>query len=558
MKTMNLLLKFLFLFLILISCNNEETDSLPELKSPQNPAAFNKKGIVDGVSYSYNNVVLNPNVVGLTNENATLVSSKEEISQGIIKLSGLASEISGHLATGKIVYIQIDGYTDIRKIESIHMGDTDICILNTTQSGLEELFEEGSIDISFDINETLKTYAENGYSHLTELNILNLFDEYDLGNGLTFSPNTELKMIFSANIEFKKISFFTKISKLTSVFELHSNFVPSMNFVNATNTDYSFDLVDYIPQSVIELLKKQHFEYEIPIPNDILLIGGMSIPVGLKIADIHIPTYIEANLSKKTDLSFGFEGRLKMGYTYDASANKTYSIFENSLKAVNPTNIDIDGELLSNMSIDIIPEISIVSTQINAIKGNISLGINTLTASSYDVSNGFTSGSTGTFNPQMGVEIDLILAKPSFNLPLPSSELWNNGVFNKRLSINKVEGNVTNSYKTNLTNREYATNFTFYYEYPDFPLKKISPEIEISYDIYASNNSLLQSKQKTSLKLKKEDITNREFKITFDIPFRRTKLIPLTYDSNSIIRNIVITDKNGYECMVEGEYILNR
>jgi len=546
------------MFFAVTSCSNEEHNLLPDKKPSGNEASVNIKGKTGGASYAYENVIINPNVVGLNEKNATLLSSKEELTQGVIKVSDLSQELSQKLIAGNIVYIQMNGYTNIRKIVNTSFEQS-ILIMETSQSGLEELFDDGSLEISFDIAESVKTYTTNDYSKLFDYTIVELNDEYKPFNGFMFNPNTYLGFRYSVNMSFKRVLLVPMITAVTSIFELESRIVPTMHFETATNLSHSFDLIDYTPEELINFLKAQEFSYEIPIPDNIALIGGMTIPVALKISDIHIPVSVEANLGKEATLGLGFEGIVKMGYEYNASAKSISAIYSNELKGINPTNIDINGEILSSMNIEITPEISILSTDINAINGELSLGINSITKSTLESSTGLTAGSIGFFEPKMKVEIDLLgLLNPSFDIPLPTTELWNIGTINKNLLISSVSGVVTNSYKANLTNRDYKTNLILNYEYPGLPLKKISSPVSFSYDVYASNGSLLVSKNNVIVELKQPDIRQSDFGFSLDVPFRRTRLIPLTYDTQSVMKNIRIKDKNGYECSFEGEVILKR
>lgn len=510
--------------------------------APEKAQTLSQSGKIDGVTYSLNDLELNPNVIILNTDNSTLMSSTEDLSKGILKI---ATDLS--LSEGDVLYVRSEKSTSLRIISAISKEEgTDLYELQTTQAQLGELFNGGDISFSLDLYEMNKILEKKNPQLRSSINgldntyeVLNLMDAYDLGNGLTYNPSTNVKMSLCIKMSFDKYQILPR--RFETYFEIQPSINPLMTFSGAVNHIYEDDIIQFIPVQLIDFLKQQEFEFDIPIN----MLGIESIPAKVKIEDIHIPTAIEANLSKESYLTFGFNGSYKVGFVIDiVGVNaKATPIYENNIVANAPSVVDLYGELITESDVVITPNISILDNLYN-VSGDIVFGLKTETNSNTNLpENPMTFGSKGIFTSRMTVLVDLILTKVPVNIFNEETEIWNVGSFDKKVVYSDISWKVTSKYSTNilLLSRLYDTDFTLNYKYP-IRGKKIPNELLISYDVYQDNNKT-KILSETDLVIVPTNVTDGSFNFKLAIPYKRNLL---SYQSKSYLKNIVIKDRNGY------------
>lgn len=96
-----------------------------------------------------------------------------------------------------------------------------------------------------------------------------------------------------------------------------------------------------------------------------------------------------------------------------------------------------------------------------------------------------------------------------------------------------------------------SQNYTFTTEYEYAILGKKLPDskMTISYKVLDSGRNKIETFSK---EVTPKNITDNSFQIDLPVPFKRTKILPLTYEKTSYITDVVITDGKGYKC--EGIY----
>lgn len=542
--------KILFLsmaasLLLFFSCSSEQyTGDEPE--TPQSPNAVNGNGNADGVAYSLRNLTLNPDVVVLNSNNATLVSSEQELADGIVKVNSAAS-----INAGDVLYIRTGEYTSLKKVSSIKKNGSQTYELQTVQAHLGELFQGGEITLSVDMYEAAKAFdAKNPGLRSTAPAIdkmydFNLMEEYQWGEAFKFNPSTNLKVGLYMSMSFGKSQILP--SQMTTYFEIRPTMNPLFSFAGSVNETYSDDIVRFIPEQLIDFLKQQEFDIDIPIN----VLGIESIPAKVKIKDINIPTTIEANLAKATDLTFGVNGSYKMGYTLDINGlnAKFTPIYENSIGTKAPSASQLQGELLTNTEVIIVPDISMLDG-LYKITGDIVFGFKSETNSNVNTAQATSNfGSKGVFSSRMTVLVDLLIMKLPVEIFNSDEELWNIGTFNKQLTFSDLSWKVSSKYTSNilLVSRMYETDFSVSYKY-SIPGKKIPGELFISYDVYQDNNST-KIQTVTDQSITPENVTSDSFTFKLNIPYKN-KII--SYQTKSYLKNIVIRDHNGY--VYEGIY----
>ena len=532
-----------------ISCNDDFTSD--QLKSNPDETiidseTINKNGSFDGLSYSLNNLEVNPELLIIKNDNAKLTSTNVELSEGTINLSSVDESTASSLIVGKTIYIHIGNYNELRKIEDVAQLSESSYKLITSQAQLNEIFQDGSLQLSLDLYESTKiqelknnkTKAAVEYSH----EILNLDDIYNF-NGIEYNPATNIKMLVNTGITFSKTQILP--SQIKTVFEIRTAINPSVKYAGAISGTYKNDLIQYIPQQVIDLIKAQEFEIKIPVNT----LGIDSLPATIRIEDINIPTEIEANLSKASYLGYNVNGSFKIGYIVDIKglSATTTPIYENNITTKNPSTSSLNGELLTKSDIAITPAISILNNAYSA-SGDITFGISTESNGNINPL-GKTSifGSKGIFKSNMTVMLDLILLKVPITIFNNEVELWNVGTLDRTLTFSDLKYNVTSKYTANLINatRVYETELTLNYAYAILG-KKVPENLIISYEIYQDNGTTLLATEKDKA-ITLSNITNKDFKFKLNIPYKRIGgILSSKYETTGYIKNIKISDSRGY------------
>ncbi len=521
------------LALAFFSCSKEEPVK-PDVPVEVQPAnVVTAKGQTDGVAYSLENLALNPEVVVLNADNSRLLSSAEELAAGVIKVSTALP-----VYEESVLYIRSGEYTGLRKVASVLQSTPGEYLLETTPAQLGELFEGGEIDIELDLEKI--TRAVYGIDRSRE--ILDLQDEYNWG-GLTYNPATNVKLAMNMQMEFKKSQLLP--NRLSTWFEITPTLSPYMSTTGALNQVYSKDISELIPVEILEFLENLEFNFDIPIG----ILGIESLPAKIRINDIDIPTRIESNLSARTDFSFNVNGSYKVGYEINISGLKatTKPIYENSLVAEVPSMAaNMPGELLTNAEIVINPSISVLD-DLYTVSGDIIFGFKTETAGNASLNRAATKFATkGVFTSRMNLLVDLILTKVPVNIFSDEKELWNTGSFDKGGKFSNLTWKVSSKYSNNLLmlSRLYETDFTLNYSYP-IQGKRVPDELLISYEVYQDNNKT-RIQSVTDQVIVPTNVTADSFKFKLNIPYK-DKLLMLSFQNTSYLKNIVIRDRNGYE-----------
>ncbi|GHT13738.1 hypothetical protein FACS189426_19080 [Bacteroidia bacterium] len=544
----------------------------------------NTKGAADGVSYSLQGVSMNPDVVSISEKNARIESTKQELSAGTLKLSELSDDLSASLNAGSILYVKTDDFTALKKITGINATAGGVYSLQVEQAHLGEIFEEGTIDLSVDLYEA--ALAKQEKTGLRAGGLLNRFyeldfqDEYDLGAGFRYNPATNIKMSYNMKLSFVRNQILP--SEFSSIFELQVAINPALNFAGSFNSIDNYELSQYIPEALLDYIKSQSFDFKIPIN----MLGIDSLAATLKVKDIKMPLRVEANLSNQTAFSYGLNGNYKIGYSVaiKGTTPKITPVYENNLVATNPSPSDTYGELLTSSTIDITPDISILDGAYS-VDGTLSLENRTSTYGNISLpGQAPVSGSRGVNITKLIANIDLILIKIPVTVLNTEEELWNIGTIVKSVVYSDLKytlpssytddygplGNVVQvgSFKRTYKNTEISLNYKY-----QILGKKIPDELTISYDVYAENGSTKLASVQDAV-IRPSDITANSFKFKQDIFFSgettyektgeqkvKVGFITITVpvygnvtrcQSKSYLKNIVIKDNNGY--VYEGIY----
>lgn len=534
-------------FLLMLTCSlsffscssDDDFDSNEPVVPGGNTDVINQNGNADGVSYSLKNVVLNPEAIVLNNENAELQSSQQELTDGIIKLATALS-----FNEGDLVYIRIGDYTALKKVSTVKKTGADTYELQTTQAQLGELFHGGEIDLSVDMYEASKALDQKNpglrasVPEIDKMYDFNFMEEYQWGNNFKFNPSTNLKVGLSMKMSFKEKQALP--NQITTYFEIRPTMNPLFSFAGSINGTYDEDIVRFIPEQLIDFLKKQEFDIEIPIN----VLGITSIPAKVKIDNISIPTNIEANIAKATDLTFGVNGSFKIGYTLDINGinARVTPIYENYITSTAPSTSELQGELITESEVIITPMIYMLDG-LYKISGDISFGFKTETNSNVSLTEKPSFASKGIFTSNMTVLVDLLVMKLPVEIFNAEKEIWNIGSFDKQVVYSDLSWKVSSKYSTNvlLLSRMYETDFSVNYKYPIMG-KKVPNELLISYEVYQDNNKT-KIQTVTDRAITPANVTANSFAFKLDIPYK-SKL--LSYQTKSYLKNIVIKDRNGY------------
>ncbi|MDR1503201.1 MAG: hypothetical protein LBT43_12200 [Prevotella sp.] len=536
----------------------------------------NKSGGNDGVSYALHGVSIVSDIISLTEKEVTFNSTEAQISEGAFSLSDVSPELAASLKKDNILYVSLGDYAGLKRIISVEATGEGIYRLETIRAQLGEVFRGGTIDLSVDLYKASiareKSRLKSGKAYSYE--ILNLQDEYDLGNGFRFNPATNISMTYTFRMAFSKTQVLP--SEITNTFEVQLALNPTFNFAGSFNHRGDYELSQYIPQALLDYIKSQSFDLKIPINT----LGIDSLAATLKVKDIKMPLSIEANLSNQSLLSYGLNGNYKIGYSVAINGLKPTitPIYENNLVTTNPSLSDTYGELLTSARIDITPDISILDGAYS-VDGTLSLENRTSTYGNISLPGKTPAfGSKAVNIAKLIANIDLILLKVPVTIINTEEELWNIGTIVKSVVYSDLKYVLPTSYtddygilgniiQTGSFKRIYKdTELSLNYKYPILG-KKIPDELIISYDIYAENGTTKLNSVKDAI-IHPTDITTDSFKFRQDILFsgettyekigeekKKIGFITITVpifgnvsrcQSKSYIKNVVIKDNNGY------------
>jgi hypothetical protein len=542
----------------------------------------NKTGENDGISYVVRGLSMVSDLVTLNEENVTFDSPVEKISEGIFDLSNVPDELGRSLKKDNILYIRLGQYTGLKKITNVEATGSGVYRIEATRAQLGEVFRSGTIDVSVDLYKARLAEEKSGLrsDKSYSFEVLNLQDEYDLGNGLKFNPATDIKMTYTFRMTFSNTQILP--TELTNTFEVQVAINPALSFSGSFNQIKNYELSQYIPQALLDYIKSQSYDFKIPINT----LGIDSLPAKLQVKDIKIPLMVEANIFNHSVLSYALNGKYKIGYTIAIKGLKpnVTPVYENSLIVSNPSLSETYGELLTSAKIDITPDISILDGAYS-VDGTLSVENKTSTyANITQPGKEPVFGSKGSIITSLGVNVDLILLQVPVTIINTEQELWNVGTIVKSVVYSDLRYTLPASYtddygvlgviiqvgnfKRTYKNTEFALNYKY-----QIPGKKIPEELLISYDIYAENGTTKLTSVSDAV-IHPTDITVNGFKFKQDVVFsgettyekigeEKVKIgfITITVpiygnvvhcQTNSYIKNIVIRDKNGYE--YEGIY----
>lgn len=544
------LLVLLAIIPFVFSCSDESfSDQVSVNDEANNNRVINKRGSLDGITYSLDNISLNPDLLVINKENVDLISTEQELKDGIIKLFSVSDEISKQLLLDKILYVNVDGYTVLRKIDAVIYSKDGSFELRTTQAQLGEIFDGGTIDFSVDLSEIAKIENEKAsnmrlgsYGRDYSYEIVNINGKYDQW-GFEYNPATNIKMSLNVGLSFAKRQLLP--SQFTTVFELETNINPSLKFAASFNKAYSDDFVKFVPQSIMEQIRGNEFEIDIPINT----LGIESLPAKIKIQDVTIPTTVEANLSQESNITYGVNGNLKIGYVLDIDGftSKVTPVYENSLQATIPSTLAIHGELLHSTEIIITPDVTILDNAYN-VSGDIKLAISSESNGHINIPNkDIVFGTKGVFTAGMNLNLDLAVMKVPIQILNIEKVLWSEGTIDRTIVYSDLKSQATSNYTTNIlsSTRLYQTNFSLNYRYPILG-KILANELFISYEVYQKNGTT-KLETVNNLSITPENLTANSFSFSLNIPYKKSGgIFSSTYETESYLKNIVIRDSKGY------------
>lgn len=535
------------------SCNQ---DSFDEQVSPESSQLINKSGKVDGLSYALNQVAINPDVVSLSAENSSLLSSPEELEKGILKVQ------SAHdFQVQELLYISMNNYTSFKRVESVSLIEEGVYQMNTTPAQLGELFQKGDISLSLDLYEASKAQLSSkaGFEFDKVYEILNLNEEYVLADNVSYNPGIKLNMGLYLNIAFDKAQSLP--SSVTTYFEILPNINPLFTFAGSLNKEFNRDLIEFVPSQLIELLKQQEFKIDLPIN----AYGIATLPATIKMEDIKLPTHIKASSSSDLHWNYNISGACKIGYhiEIDGFHATPAPIYENSLTIVSPSPANWSGELLTKADVVITPKITVLDDFYN-ISGDIAFGVATETIAETTIDKTPAFASKGIFTSKMSVLVDLLFAQVPVEIINEEKELWNIGELEKTLTYSDLSWQVSSKYTPDIMtlSRLYETDFTVHYKYSTAG-KKIPNKLLVSYDVYQDNGTTKILSQ-IDLPIETTKVTDNSFSFKLNIPFR-SRLFGC--QGTSYLKNLVINDQSGYANegilssqtgTVENEFVINR
>lgn len=546
-------LSFILLSVLLVSCQQEETtlSSAVDDQTKVVESSINQSEEVDGVRYTFKNVSLNPDLIVLNEGNSHLKSIKGDTYQLDVK------ESSVDLSVGNIIYLQADGKSYLLKINSLEVVDNNLYTFQAEAAGLGYLFQSGSLELSVDVDKAQNLVAEKRASTGStavlqsgvSFDILDYIKPFESKN-FTANLNSSLKAYFNIKMSFGSSHIMPNMLEVS--YELHPSINPYFTSAKGANGNYRIDYADYVSSNISEAVKSIDLSVDIPLGD----LGTLPAKIGIE--KISIPSEFTANVSEEMNLHFNTSGFFKIGYVHynDVPGKISHMIYENSMIASNVDDIKLNGELSSQTQIIIKPRISLVDNNLIQVGGELSFGLTTLTAGGISTTtNEFVGGSVGKFESKGGIKAGS-LGLNVFNVDLvnQTKELWNIGSFNKEFIVSDFR--VAKPSKTQCSLRSYSFDITAEYKYPVYG-KRMTQNIEVTYDVYDDRKSLLSSGQKASVEA--SSVTDKNFTFSLCVPFRVNALgftTGLTRNT-AYLRNIKITDALGNVAQGPSEIALN-
>lgn len=541
--------KTLYLFIAslitLTSCSNDNELSKDLSNNAIEPTnVINKSGSADGVIYNLRDLAINPDLIKISSENATIISSEAVMQSGNFEIQTSSSDVTEKLIAGNLIYLKsYDNKVYFRTIASVSKSNNSY-LLGTTDANIGDLFQGGSIEISMNVQENERALrsknnslltAKGNYDNSFTYDIFNHINEYK-ADGFTLNPNTSINSVLSMKIGFGKSKILP--NEIEVYYQINSAVNPYFAFTGAVNKKYSYNLIDNVPANLLDLLKKVEIDLTIPAGD---LLGD--IPAKISIDEIAFPMNIEARVSKNSHFAINSNGIFKIGFAYykDVPGKKSHFIYENTITNSKITEGDLAGEVISDMKISIKPKIQLLDSNVLDVKGNIEFGINSFTFGKGNLSQAAAFTSTGNFYSSGTFSFGALgLTVYTTELFKENKELWNMGSLAKTMTVSNFKSVKTSSLPCSGL-YSYGFDITLDYKYP-INGKVLSGDLEVTYDVYADNGTVLETAK--TVKVSPKDITSNSFKINLCIPFRKINILSIAKTSN--IKNITIKDANGY------------
>lgn len=529
----------LFWALMLFSCS-EDIINETETNEPMPAGAINKSAEVDGVSYTLKGITLNPQVISLNTTNSTFISSAENTFNVEIP----SSDVSANLVAGNTLYLQTGDTTYLKNITAVSAVGSAF-VIETEDASLSDLFQSGSLELSVDIEEAENVLKRKnarlksaGFENGVTFDILNAIQEYKSGS-FAVSPNTSVKAFFNVKLGFGGRLIKTP-NEVVVTYELQTAFNPYMTFAASVNKDYQADLINLVPENLMDLLKSIEIEVDLPLGD----LG--TLPAKVSIADIKFPMNIAANLSGAADLRFNVNGTFKVGYAYykNIAGKTSHQIYENTMIVSEYPDLKLNGEILSDTKIIITPSISLIDAGLLKASSDIMFGISTETSGGIEaLTQEHIGGSKGTFYSEGTISVSSLgITLFKTDLFKETTELWNAGAFDKSFTLSNLK--IAKPSKVICALRSYNYEMTVGYRYPILG-KVISDEIEVTYDVYDDSKKLLAGGQKVIIN--PYNVTDNSFTFNLCVPF---KIDAFAFTAGftkktGYIRNLKVTDAFG-------------
>lgn len=543
MKKIYLLFGFIPM-LLAYSCQNEPAFEEPQDQTEIPGDAINQTGGTEGMQYTLENLVVNPDLVVVNDSNSTLVGVEGDVVK-------VAMKEAFTFNVGDLVFFGYEGNQMLKVVEGVAQ-EGNVFTLTTVNGEFGNMFESGKMQIAVSLDkliESEETRADGG-KYCT---ILDLNGTYNLGD-LTFNPNTYVGMYVYYTIEFKKWQLLPAQASLH--FGMDVNITPQLIFEKAINKTIEFDLIDYVPGFLIDLLKKQEFGTSIEVP----LIGELETK--FSVGEISMPVTFEVNADKFSVFSFGYGGGIYAGIDIYRNGLKVerQPYFENTLSKFYPTlNLNsFAGEVNTNAEVVITPNFTVLNQEVGFVSGTLTFGLRTM--SNYNeldikedgepVADYLRYGTKGVFQTKLDVSVFNLINERVID---KEQVLWNIGEMNSAYFDN-LQYTKAGGISSLLDFSRAPLDCTLAYWY-DVPGKKIPEKLTIKFDWYydfiatgIKGGSYMQEVTTT-------DNGDGTFSFTMDIPFFGFGAIA---SKKTEIDNIVIQDDYGYTGTLDGRYTIKR
>lgn len=517
---------------ILFSCENEtyEKQEIPNEKS----RVINHSARNDGMEYSLKNVTISNELTVLNTENSEILTYED----GTYRIKFLTFEASENIAENNILFLQWEDEACIRRIKSIRIEGDNIYKLETGEAYVGDLFLSGTLELSVDLDEAEKVtrmkkrrdYVLRDSGEAPSADGINFSHEYKFGE-LTFNPNSHLKSRINMSVKFGALRILP--SEIVFTYEVQNAFNPYLKTGSALNYEYSVDLMKYSPIDIVDLFKDFEFETEMEVP-----ILGLT-PVKISLSEIQIPTYISASVGKATNIGYNMNSNFKAGFAYYSpeTGKKSHSIYENNVTSGDMAGLQIDGEVIAEMKLVIIPHVTLLSASFLKVTGDITFGFVTRTVGSTSTVPGKSNiASKGVFTAVGAFNVGTLAKMDLIN---DTINIWKTGEFKDEI-ITLSNIRMEKPSDVSCTHRAYTYNITMDYKYTTLGKRIPSNGIILSYDVLDDLGAVVKKDQKTVIY--PSEITEKSFTFELCIPFKYDGKQPGSVRPSAYLSNFIIKD----------------